>query len=969
MTPREYLLFSERLPEPVMLVSSDGRLYAANRAARQHFGIGDEAASPLNVLDFINGEHHEFRKFLGDSQRAAERVMHVAALRGAGGETRDWRCDGGRVGIELENAPALVVLQLRRKDGMLRGFLALNEKITDLQRENRRRRQNEQALRELVKGIAAHTGRALFPELARHLAAALGTRYALVSRLERPEGGAARSLALWIDGKFADDFSYELRGTPCENVYRDGFWMQNGGASSGKAEGAMLLWAAHGYMGMVIRDGQRRPIGHVAALHDQAIGDNEYARNLLSVAASRAGAELMRMDAETALTHEKHLMTQAQQIAHVGSWSWDIPGGAMSWSDETYRIFGHPPRQFAIDYDGFVDEVHPADRARWTAAMHHAIYDRRRFDVTHRVLRPGGELRWVHQLGEVRYDEYDQPVHMLGVVHDITDSKLSQDALNGMNLELEKRIAERTRELEQERNFIATVIDTAGALVVVMDNTGRIQRFNHACEQTSGYSAAEVEGNFVWDILLSEEDIESVKNVFTSLTRGHFPNRHENKWLSKNGEARLIAWTNSAIANAAGEVSHVIGTGIDITERRDAERKLQAAKQLAERANQAKSEFLSRMSHELRTPLNSVIGFAQLLRADGEAELTAAQTEHVEEISRAGEQLLTLIDEVLDLARIESGKVSVLLEVVDLRDIVEECVMLMGALADDRGIALRVSGERDIPVYVQADRVRLKQVLINLLANAIKYNRPEGRVEIDWQGIGSSRLRIQVIDSGRGIAEEHQKRLFEPFERLGVDDGREPGSGIGLTVAKQLVELMSGEIGVTSLPGRGSTFFLDLPRAEAPAGTSATNAARPAASEAAFTLLYVEDNAANVRLVQHIMKRRPDVKVLTAPNAELGIELARIHKPELILMDINLPGMNGIEAMTRLKRQSETAKIPVLAVSAAAMASDVERGRAAGFVRYLTKPIRVDALLAAVDAALSIHLLPEQENDGQQVAD
>lgn len=969
MTPQEYLLFSERLPEPVLLVSGNGRIHAANRAARQRFDLSaDDAGPACNVLDFIRGDHKSFLKFLDAGRRSAERVMHAVHLDEAGGEAREWRCEGARVGVELEGAPELIVLQWRRKDGMVRGFLALNEKITELQKENRRRRRNEQALRELVKGIASATGQALFPALARQLAASLGTRYALVSRLETG-GGSARSLAMWVDGAFADDFSYALNGTPCEKVYREGFWSQSGDGASGNAEGAMLLWTAQSYMGLLIRDGRQRPIGHVAALHDQAIMDSEYARSLLSVAAERAGAELMRLETETELNNEKQLMTQAQRIAHVGSWSWEIPDGEIHWSDETYRIFGHLPRQFELSYDGFLDEVHPADRANWTDAMHRAIYDHRPFEVTHRVVRPGGELRWVRQSGEVHYDDQDRPVNMLGVVHDITESKLSQDALSGMNMELEKRIAERTLELERERNLLSTVLDTAGALVVVMDRTGRIRRFNHACEETSGYRAAEVQGKFVWDLLLRDEDVESVKHVFAGLAGGQFPNHHENHWLGKSGEHRLIAWTNSAIEDEAGEVAWVIGTGIDITERRGAEVKLHAAKQLAERANQAKSQFLSRMSHELRTPLNSVIGFAQLLREDEDAALTADQRSQVEEITRAGEQLLSLIDEVLDLARIEAGKISVVLESVDVNDIIEECVMLMGALADDRGIVLRTAGDSELPVYVHADRVRLKQVLINLLANAIKYNRPQGQVKIDWQGIGSSRVRLQVVDSGVGITEQDQKRLFEPFERLGVDDGNEPGSGIGLTVARQLVELMGGEIGVTSIPGRGSTFFVDLTRCEAPARVDTSNAVNKLAQNAAFTLLYVEDNAANVRLVQHIMKRRPEVRVLTAPSAELGIELARIHKPELILMDINLPGMNGIEAMTRLKRQSETAKIPVLAVSAAAMASDVERGRAAGFVRYLTKPIRVDALLAAVDAALSVHLSPGREGEQAQTAE
>jgi PAS domain S-box-containing protein len=378
------------------------------------------------------------------------------------------------------------------------------------------------------------------------------------------------------------------------------------------------------------------------------------------------------------------------------------------------------------------------------------------------------------------------------------------------------------------------------------------------------------------------------------------------------------------------------------------------ARQDAERANQAKSEFLSSMSHELRTPMNAVLGFGQLLEFDD--NLDAEQQESVQHILKGGRHLLELINQVLDLARIEAGHMTLSPEPVEVYSVVEECHSLANTLAQKRNITISHSGLTGL--VVRADRTRLKQVLFNLLSNAIKYNREGGKVTIDAQAVSDQRLRLRVTDTGPGIPVERLEELFEPFNRLGVENTTVEGTGIGLTITRRIMQAMGGTVDVQSTLGVGSTFWIELPldsladaHHAASAGDTVLLAADPAAVQ--YTVLYIEDNPSNIQLVAMLLSRRQHIRLLTAHTPELGVELARTQQPDLILLDINMPGMNGYQVLEVFKSDTKVKGIPVVAVTANAMPHDIQRGLAKGFADYLTKPLNLRQFMDTVDRHLT----------------
>lgn len=440
------------------------------------------------------------------------------------------------------------------------------------------------------------------------------------------------------------------------------------------------------------------------------------------------------------------------------------------------------------------------------------------------------------------------------------------------------------------------------------------------------------------------------------------------------GRTRELETSSSEIAREVAERSRaqqeVMRLNEQLEQRVD-ERTLQLALANAElanaieearSANQAKSAFLSSMSHELRTPLNAILGFAQILTSDTLPSTLEQKKEFASHILKSGRHLLTLINEILDLAKVESGTVTLSMEPVALAETLAETRTMVEPIAASRGV--RVLFPETPGAVLLADRTRLKQVLLNLLSNAVKYNREAGAVVVSCAQVGPNRLRLSVQDTGAGLDPEQVASLFQPFNRLGQEGGSQEGTGIGLVVTKRLVELMGGDIGVSSSPGVGSVFWIELattaPLAvQAPEGAAGKTPDAEAvpdqdASELnPHLLLYVEDNPANLRLVEEIVRFRSDLRLLSAHDGHVGLALARAHRPEIILMDLNLPGMSGIEVLRQLRADPLTAAIPVIALTANAMPRDIERGLAAGFTRYLTKPIDIDRFTEAINSTLA----------------
>jgi signal transduction histidine kinase/ActR/RegA family two-component response regulator len=409
-------------------------------------------------------------------------------------------------------------------------------------------------------------------------------------------------------------------------------------------------------------------------------------------------------------------------------------------------------------------------------------------------------------------------------------------------------------------------------------------------------------------------------------------------------------------------MAFIIGITIEILARRrhyaealveERTLELTAAQAAAEEASRSKSQFLSRMSHELRTPLNAVLGFGQLLEID---ELSDAQRDAVDHILKGGRHLLDLINEVLDISRIEAGELSLSSEAVLAADLVRETVDLIRPLADHRGIQLVVDGSGSCDCYMFADRQRVKQVLLNLLSNAVKYNRPRGTIVVSCEQPDATRVRISVADTGMGIPAERLGLLFTPFERLGAEQTAEEGTGIGLALSKRLAEAMGGTLGAASTLGQGSTFTVELPRVEGPVeryerlngGTQ--TAVEPAAQRR--VVLHIEDNLSNLTLIERVLAQRPGVEVVAAMQGRLALELAREHHPVLVLLDLHLPDMGGEQVLQRLRDDPDTASIPVVIVSADATPGRVQRLLSAGAAAYLPKPIDVRELLRLIDEAV-----------------
>jgi PAS domain S-box-containing protein len=569
------------------------------------------------------------------------------------------------------------------------------------------------------------------------------------------------------------------------------------------------------------------------------------------------------------------------------------------------------------------------------------------------VFKASRGIEDIYELTYIRKDGTRFPA-----VVSVTALRDAQDTIIGYLLigtdnTARKQAEEQLRWTEESfRLMVESVTDYA---IVMLDPEGLVVSWNSGAERIKGYSAKDILGQHFSLFYDQESALEGQPQKDLDAVNDH--GRYEiEDWRVRQDKSMF--WANVVITEIKDDHGNRRGYAKltrDLTERREIEAQLTNAKSTAEKANLAKSDFLSSMSHELRSPLNAILGFAQLMESDVPPP-TESQLASIEQILNGGWYLLDLINEILDLAVIESGRVSLALEAVPLAEIMLECQAMIEPQAHKRGIQMTFPTFH-IPCFVMADRTRIKQVLINLLSNAIKYNQENGTVDVKFEANGTECIRISVSDSGIGLSDEMLEQLFQPFNRLGQETGATEGTGIGLVVTKRLVELMGGVIGVESASEIGSMFWFELnqviPIKSKPVAIESIVVARQTERNKVLrTLLYVEDNSVNLKLVEQLMARRPDMELLSAADGYLGIELARTFLPKVILMDINLPGISGIDALKILREDPTTAHIPVVAISANAMQRDIEKGLEAGFFRYLTKPIKVNEFFETLDEAL-----------------
>jgi len=639
------------------------------------------------------------------------------------------------------------------------------------------------------------------------------------------------------------------------------------------------------------------------------------------VAALRRSIELSRtLDLATAATG-------------VGIWSRAIDGSEVHWNEQEFLIHGLSPAEGPPGSDVYLQRlVHPDDQRMVDAQWHKVIAgDAVARDTEHRIVRPDGELRWVH----VRYriDRSGPSPTIFGITLDTTERHANVAAL--------REAHERAAFAARGAGIGTWELSPGDPNAIWDDQMYRLRGLepDHGPRDHAGRLA-----------LLHPDDAVVVRQTRDAAARTHAPAAYEFRVRWPDGQYRWLASRTIYLFDERTQTSRQLGVNWDITDAKTADAARQE-KMLALRESQAKSEFLARMSHELRTPLNAVLGFTQLLQAEEDGS-SPSRLMRLRYIRDGGEHLLSLINEVLDLSSLESGQMKLDLRPVQVADVLREALPFVQQQARAKEVELDISR---VAGAALVDRTRLRQVLINLLTNAIKYNRPGGRVKVRAAVVGP-RLVLRVADTGRGMTREQLEHLFEPFNRLGIEREGVEGTGIGLVIVKMLIERMGGEIEVRSDVGVGSVFELHLKTPDAGVDVpvfTADAALQPESNLAPLrkgTVLYIEDNPVNTLLVQELILHREDLALVCEADGASGAIRAAELLPDLVLLDMQLPDMDGFEVLRRLRTNPSTARIPCIALSANAMPSDIDRALAAGFSDYWTKPIDVNGFMRSLDS-------------------
>ncbi len=631
-------------------------------------------------------------------------------------------------------------------------------------------------------------------------------------------------------------------------------------------------------------------------------------------------------------------------------WEWGLADDSYSCGGNFWEKLGYTSIDEAVTCVENVQEyVHPDDfKMVYEVVLNHLRFDTP-IDMVYRIRAKDGTYWWTQACASSTRDENGRVTFLSGVNFDLSHLKDTEKAL-------------RLSEARHER-ILAASNDGIWEWSVDSDNEDGRFHTSHSCWQHLGYTEEEVdslpehERLAIWRSHIHPHDLLRMQRAL----KRHFvlkkPFDIEYRMFGHEGRMFWMRSRGQAIFNGKGRAILMSGINIDITELKEAEERVRKAKVDAEKANNAKSHFLSSMSHELRTPLNAIMGFSQLAMSN--AELSESQRQNSEQVYRAGEHLLQLINEVLDLAQVEAGKISLSIEPVSPYRIVHECFALVQSLADERAIDLVIPDEQLSSFYVYADAMRLKQCLLNLISNAVKYNVDGGSVHIFFSEKASV-LQMRIEDTGKGISLEKQKELFQPFNRLGAEESLTQGSGIGLVITKELVEKMEGSITYEARPSGGACFQIELPIADVD-NVQAEVSSIPSNQNSRVLptfindkhVLYIEDNQSNIHLMESFFSNYSRIRLSSYEDPLVGLYQARVLLPDMIILDVNLPYISGLQLVKLIKSDPDLSHIPVVALSANAMPYDIEKGKAQGFDEYLSKPINMPRLTQMLSDFLS----------------
>ncbi len=639
------------------------------------------------------------------------------------------------------------------------------------------------------------------------------------------------------------------------------------------------------------------------------------------------------------------LLSNAGRIARVGGWSVELPSMAAHWTPEVAAIYG-VPAGFAPLMGSGLDFVSPPFRAAAAAAFDRCRSHGEPWDLELQIVTPSDELRWVRTIGEARRDEHGAVVGVWGALIDI-----------GARKQAEAERLSAVRQLQDVSSSLEMALSVAGLGVARLDLASDLAYWNeNLCAILGRPHMPQGRPRHEWQAVFHPEDRRAALAELRRLLDGGPSGVMEFRVVRPDGSVRHLLGQHTLQSDPSGVPVSTTLVVHDVTEQRQAQRARQA-QALAEQANRAKSEFLARMSHELRTPLNAILGFAEILEADEELVLNTTQRKRVERIRGAGVHLLELINDLLDVSRIETGTLRLQLTAVDLLAEVREALRMISGQAAVRQVDLELLSPPGVgALWVQGDSQRLRQVVLNLLANAVKYNRPRGKVTVHLDRDARSVI-LKVRDTGLGMNDQQLMHLFQLFNRLGQEQSSVEGAGIGLVITRHLVELMGGEILVSSQARQGTEFCIRLnpssgagalPEAKGAAASDPSDGA-PRAEPSLGRVLYIEDNAVNRALIEGYVSLRPGVELELAVDGESGIEQARRLVPDLILIDMMLPDLHGLEVIQRIRNIDILKRVRCVAVSANAMPRQIDEAAAAGFDSYLTKPVSLQSMLAELD--------------------